>query len=91
MEKKILEAGVFSEVYLHIQVEECSEFNRLHFMINLALAIFPDAIDTMLADCHFTTAYQNDILIKSVPTEHISDIWNVFLKKITKIQTIFRT
>ncbi|XP_029658305.1 uncharacterized protein K02A2.6-like [Octopus sinensis] len=65
-----------SEAYLQLQVdEECSKlliisthkglykFNRLAFGIKVA--IFQQAMDTMLADCEFAIPYLDDILIKS--------------------------
>lgn len=64
-----------SEAYLQVHVVEvCSEimaikthkglykFNRLPFIIKVALATVQDGMDTMLEDCDFAVAYLDDIL-----------------------------
>ena len=91
---KIFSKIDLSGAYLQIDVDENSskllcintqrglyKFNRLSFGVKVVPAIFQQAMDTILGDLDFTTAYLDDILItsKSV-TEHRKHIMCVFDK-----------
>ncbi|XP_029643530.2 uncharacterized protein K02A2.6-like [Octopus sinensis] len=81
-----------SEAHLQLLVdEECAKvltinthkglyhFKRLPFGVKVALAIFQQVMDTMLADCEFAVPYLDDILIKRESREqNIEHIEEVF-------------
>ncbi|XP_014771399.1 uncharacterized protein K02A2.6-like [Octopus bimaculoides] len=75
---KIFSKLDLSDAYLQIRVDhECSKYltinthkglykyNRLSFGLKVTLVIFQQIMDAKLANCEFTIAYLDDILIKS--------------------------